>query len=156
MRKIILAVVAVALLNIVMPMALVGQEHATAQEVVAKVREAASTLSKTGDVAQFNQKQGPWVWKDTYIFVFDCDKKVRAAYPQAGDNRQRHRSHLAEGHQGQDSLPGPARFLRCSQATFRHLGRVLVAEARRDGGLAQDQLLPRCPRDAVRCRRRYL
>ncbi|MFZ1133014.1 MAG: hypothetical protein WCA97_14270 [Terriglobales bacterium] len=32
-------------------------------------------------MAQFNQKQGPWVWKDTYIFVEDCDKKVQAAHP---------------------------------------------------------------------------
>ena len=59
-----------------------GQDRATAaQEVVAKVKEAASTLSKTDDVAQFNQKQGPWVWKDTYIFVEDCSKKVIAAHP---------------------------------------------------------------------------
>jgi cytochrome c len=59
----------------------VGQDKATAQEIVAKVREAASTLSKTGDLAPFNQKQGPWVWKDTYIFVDDCDKKVVVAHP---------------------------------------------------------------------------
>ena len=57
-----------------------GQRNRS-QEVVAKVREAASTLSKTGDVAQFQQKQAPWVWKDTYIFVEDCDKKVQAAHP---------------------------------------------------------------------------
>ena len=72
---------AVALLNLALCTVALAQDHATAQEVVAKVREAASTLSKTGDVAQFNQKQGPWVWKDTYIFVFDCDKKLRVAYP---------------------------------------------------------------------------
>jgi len=59
----------------------VGQDKATAREVVAKVRQAASTLSKKGDLASFNQKQGPWVWKDTYIFVVDCDKKVIAAHP---------------------------------------------------------------------------
>lgn len=80
MRK-ILAVVAMALLNIVLPGVAVGQGHATAQEVVDKVREATSTLSKTGDLAPFNQKQGPWVWKDTYVFVEDCDKKVVAAHP---------------------------------------------------------------------------
>src|SRR5438132_12681962 len=59
----------------------VGQDKATAQQVVAKVREAASTLSKKGDLASFNQKQGPWVWKDTYVFVVDCDKKVIVAHP---------------------------------------------------------------------------
>ncbi len=77
----IFAAAAVAVLSAALCTVAVGQDHATAQEVVAKVREAASTLSKTGDVAQFNQKQGPWVWKDTYIFVFDCDKKLRVAYP---------------------------------------------------------------------------
>jgi cytochrome c len=58
-----------------------AQDHATPQEVVAKVKEAAATLSKTGDLTQFDQKQGPWVWKDTYIFIQDCDKKVMAAHP---------------------------------------------------------------------------
>ena len=32
-------------------------------------------------MAQFQQKQAPWVWKDTYIFVEDCAKKVQAAHP---------------------------------------------------------------------------
>jgi hypothetical protein len=77
----ILVVVAAAFLVIALSGVAVGQDKATAQEVVAKVREAASTLSKTGDLAQFNQKQGPWVWKDTYIFVQNCDKKVVAAHP---------------------------------------------------------------------------
>jgi hypothetical protein len=75
----IFASATVAVLSVFLCTIAVGQDHATAQEVVAKVREAASALSKTGDLAQFNQKQGPWVWKDTYIFVFDCDKKLRVA-----------------------------------------------------------------------------
>jgi len=77
----ILVVLAVALLIPALSSVAMGQDKATPQEVVAKVREAASTLSKTGDLAQFNQKQGPWVWKDTYIFVHNCDKKVNAAHP---------------------------------------------------------------------------
>src|SRR6266567_6274224 len=77
----IFAFVAVALVSVALCTVAVGQDHATPQEVVAKVKEAASTLSKTGDVTQFDQKQGPWVWKDTYIFIYDCDKKVMAAHP---------------------------------------------------------------------------
>src|SRR5713226_4991884 len=77
----ILVVLAVAFLNVALSTVAVGQDKATAQEVVAKVREAASTLSKTGDLAPFKQKQGPWVWKDTYIYVDDCDKKVVVAHP---------------------------------------------------------------------------
>src|ERR1035441_11037519 len=75
------SIVTVALLNLALCTVAVGQDKATTQEVETKVREAASTLSKTGEVAQFNQKQSPWVWKDTYIFVEDCDKKVMAAHP---------------------------------------------------------------------------
>ena len=80
MKK-ILAGVAVALASAALCAVAVGQDHATPQEVIAKVREAASTLSKGGDLAQFNQKQGPWVWKDTYIFIQDCKKKIMAAHP---------------------------------------------------------------------------
>ncbi len=74
-------IVLVGLLIVALPSVAVGQKKATAQEVVAKVREAAGTLSKTGDVAQFQQKQGPWVWGDTYIFIQNCDKNVIAAQP---------------------------------------------------------------------------
>jgi len=77
----ILVVLAVPFLSVTLSSVAVGQDKATPQEVVAKVREAASTLSKTGDVAQFNKKQAPWVWKDTYIFVVDCDKKIEVAHP---------------------------------------------------------------------------
>jgi cytochrome c len=78
MRR-IFAIAALALVYVAVPMVVVGQDHATAEEVVAKVREAASILSKTGDLTPFTQKNGPWVWKDTYVFVNDCDKKVVAA-----------------------------------------------------------------------------
>jgi cytochrome c len=77
----IFAGMTVALLSVGLCTLAVGQDHATAQEVVAKVREAASTLSKTSDLAQFNQKSGPWVWKDTYVFIQDCSKKTMAAHP---------------------------------------------------------------------------
>ena len=80
-RSKIFAGVAVALVNVALCTVAVGQDKATAQEVVAKVREAASTLSKTGDVAQFNQKQIPWVWKDTYVFIEDCEKRLQVAHP---------------------------------------------------------------------------
>lgn len=69
------------LLHLALCTVAIAQDKGTAQEVVAKVREAASALSKSGDLAQFNQRQGPWVWKDTYIFVQDCDKKVIVAHP---------------------------------------------------------------------------
>ncbi len=80
MRKMLVVVVA-ALLNCIPASVASAQEKATPQEVVVKVREAAATLSKTHDLSQFNKKQSQWVWKDTYIFVQDCDKQVVAAHP---------------------------------------------------------------------------
>lgn len=74
-------VLTAALLIVALSSVAMGQGKATAREVVAKVREAARTLSQTGDVAPFSQRQGPWVWKDSYVFVADCDKKVVAAHP---------------------------------------------------------------------------
>jgi cytochrome c len=65
-----------------------GQEKATAQEIVSKVQEAANTLAKSGEakageasLKQFDQKQSPWVWKDSYVFVLDCSSNVMAAHP---------------------------------------------------------------------------
>jgi hypothetical protein len=55
----------------------VWQHQPTGLEVVDKVHEVASALSKTSDVEQFNLKQ--WVWKDTDIFVLNCEK-VEADY----------------------------------------------------------------------------
>jgi cytochrome c len=77
----ILVVFVLALAVVSLASDAIGQDKATPQEVVAKVRKAASTLSKAGDLSQFMQKQGPWVWKDTYVFVDDCDKKVVVAHP---------------------------------------------------------------------------
>src|SRR6266480_1124850 len=56
MRK-MLVVVAVALLSCSLANFAVAQEKATSLEVVAKVKEAATALSKTHDLSQFNQKQ---------------------------------------------------------------------------------------------------
>ncbi len=77
----IIVALAVALVNVGLCTVAAAQERATAQDVVAKVRDAASALAKSGDLTQFNEKDSPWVWKDTYIFVEDCDKKVIAANP---------------------------------------------------------------------------
>lgn len=53
----IFAGAAVAVLNVALCAVAAGQDKATAQEVVAKVREAASTLSKTGDLAQLTRSR---------------------------------------------------------------------------------------------------
>jgi cytochrome c len=102
----IFAGVAVALASVALCAVAVGQDHATAQEVVAKVKEAAGTLSKTGDVAQFNQNPSPWVWKDTYIFVLDCDKMTQAAHPLRPDIRGSEISSIKDP-KGNSIFPNP-------------------------------------------------
>ena len=81
MRNSNILVVVAALPIVALSSVAMGQDKATAREVVAKIREAARTLSRTHDLAPFNRKQGPWVWKDTYVFVVDCDKKLIVAHP---------------------------------------------------------------------------
>ena len=58
-------------------------EKATPQEVVQKVKEAATFLSKAGDsgLPEFMDKNGRWVWKDTYVWVLHCAKGTNAAHP---------------------------------------------------------------------------
>lgn len=58
-------------------------ENAAPREVVEKVREAAAFLESAGETGleAFMDKTSPWVWKDTYVFVLNCEKGVNAAHP---------------------------------------------------------------------------
>lgn len=58
-------------------------EAVTPAEVIAKVNEAAAFLSANGKpgLAQFNDPSGPWSWKGTYVFVFDCSTGVIIGHP---------------------------------------------------------------------------
>jgi len=102
-----LAFLALALFIVAPPRVTVAEDRATPQEVVAKVKEAASVLSKTGDVAQFNQKQSRWVWKDTYIFVHDCDKRISAAHPLRPEQRGQPLGSIKDPN-GKSIYPDPA------------------------------------------------
>jgi len=102
----IFTAVAMALVTVALSTIAVGQDKATPQEVVAKVKEAASALSKTGDLEQFNQKTGPWVWKDTYIFVLNCDKMTQAAHPLRPDLRSTEISSIKDP-KGNSIFPHP-------------------------------------------------
>ena len=61
------------------------QDHATPQEVVQKVRQAAQDLAKSGEagLATFSGKNATSVWKDSYTFVISCEggKAVDLAHP---------------------------------------------------------------------------
>lgn len=58
-------------------------DAATADEVVAKVKEAAADVAAHGDasLAAYNDAKGKWAWKDTYVFVMDCKTGVMTAHP---------------------------------------------------------------------------
>jgi len=63
----------------------VAADMATPEEVVVKVKAAAAYLAKEGEagLAAFNKADSEFVWKDTYVFVYDCADDVIAAHPVA-------------------------------------------------------------------------
>jgi hypothetical protein len=60
-----------------------AQESTTFNVIITKVRLAARYLQENGEagLAAFNDPNGAWVWADTYIFVYDCDKMICVAHP---------------------------------------------------------------------------
>jgi signal transduction histidine kinase len=62
-------------------------DTASAEEAVNKVRAAARLLHDKGasGYAEFNQKDSNWVWKDSYVFVYDCRKDRMIAHPLRPD-----------------------------------------------------------------------
>lgn len=67
----------------------IAADTATSDEVIKKVKEAAKELSaaKGADaaLAEFNKKDGKWVWKDSYVFVYDCGADKMVAHPMKAD-----------------------------------------------------------------------
>lgn len=57
-------------------------ESATPEECMRKCYEAAEFLSQAGEAGleEFKDPKGRWVWKDTYIFVLDCDRRITVAH----------------------------------------------------------------------------
>jgi len=64
-----------------------AEEAATPQEVVTKVWSATKFLQDKGvsGFAALNSKDGLWVWKDSYVFAFDCRKDKMVAHPMRPD-----------------------------------------------------------------------
>lgn len=79
MKKSVFYVIATALV-----LCLVGQvwaESATREEVMAKCQEAADMIKNKGideSSKAIGDKKGPFVWKDTYVFLMDMDGKMLA------------------------------------------------------------------------------
>ncbi len=63
--------------------AALAADSVSPEEVIAKVRAAAGYIATNGDsvLPEFNDPNGPWVWKDTYVFVMDCPGDRYAGHP---------------------------------------------------------------------------
>ncbi len=62
-----------------------SEEKATKDEVVAKCKEAAKMAQEKGleeTLKVLNDKNGPFVWKDTYVFCIDIEKQCNTAHPE--------------------------------------------------------------------------
>ncbi len=72
-RHLTIALMLTAVLAWLAPQA-AAEEAATPQEVIAKVKEAAAYLAKTGKsgLKTFDSMDSRFVWKGSYVFVYDC------------------------------------------------------------------------------------
>ena len=63
------------------------EASASADEAIAKVWAAARFLQDKGasGIASLNSHNGPWVWKDSYVFAFDCRLDRMVAHPLRPD-----------------------------------------------------------------------
>jgi cytochrome c len=84
MKCLTIALGVAATLAFAAPTAL-ADEAATPQEIIAKVKEAAAYLSTEGEagLSLFDEADTRFVWKDTYVFVWDCTDDVVVAHPVA-------------------------------------------------------------------------
>lgn len=64
-----------------------ADDVATPEEAITKVWSAAKFLQNKGvsGFAALNSKDGPWVWKDSYVFAFDCRLDRMVAHPMRPD-----------------------------------------------------------------------
>lgn len=61
----------------------IASEKATEEECIAKCKEAAEMFAAQGleaTLAVLNDKAGPFVWKDTYVFCIDMESKAVLAH----------------------------------------------------------------------------
>jgi cytochrome c len=79
-RKIVYFLTIISLIILVPPCW--AQEKATAEEVYQKTIDAVTVLSNLGDAGlpAFNDPNGEFVWKDSYVVVINCETDAIAAH----------------------------------------------------------------------------
>jgi hypothetical protein len=84
-RRIATATLAFGLVLVCAGTARAQQDHATPQDVVQKVRQAAQDVAKAGEagLATYSGKNAASVWRDSYTVVVSCEggTAVDAAHP---------------------------------------------------------------------------
>jgi len=75
-------IAAAGVLAVIGPGAALADDGVTPEEVIAKVREAAAYLAREGEagLAKIGAEGSPFIWKDTYVFVYDCASDVIVAH----------------------------------------------------------------------------
>ncbi len=74
----------VVMISLCFAFSAIAAGKATEAECIAKCEEAATLIQKQGlDAAlkQLSDRNGPFVWKDTYVFTIDLNKKTVLAHP---------------------------------------------------------------------------
>ncbi|MBA2881331.1 hypothetical protein HNR65_001657 [Desulfosalsimonas propionicica] len=61
----------------------IAEQKATVEEVYEMCIKAADVLEVLGDdaLSEFNNPEGEFVWKDSYVFVADCSVPTAVAHP---------------------------------------------------------------------------
>lgn len=104
-RQFMVAFSLVTALGWLPPYAVAGDE-ATPKEVVIKVKEAAAYLAKEGEsgLTTFKSMNSPFVWKDSYVFVYSCEAGLAdVAHPVPATKQ----SKVAENKDATGKITGP-------------------------------------------------
>ncbi len=81
MKRTLFVFTCIALLSVFCVSLSIAEEKATKEECMAKCKEAAALIKEVGvdaAVAKIQDAKGPFVWKDSYVFVMDMDGKILA------------------------------------------------------------------------------
>jgi len=64
-----------------------ADDHASPEEVIAKVQAAAGYIETEGEagLSLFDEAESDYVWKDSYVFVWDCAADKVVAHPVAAN-----------------------------------------------------------------------
>lgn len=86
-RKVSLLALSALTAGLLNTTALAEDGVATPDEVVTKVWGAAKVLQTKGvsAISELNNAEGRWVWKDSYLFAFDCRLDRMVAHPMRPD-----------------------------------------------------------------------